>query len=689
MGRVHSARGSYSEAFAVNMLATFGLSIESPLAVPGAPNFRPESWPPSPDWAVVIDAQGNVVSRWGDPIWRLDPWAKKAVTLNFGDGPVKKGTAPISHVNANLLRVITGWWLYGPYGARGYRSLKSRFDQMRRLFVLCEEEGILANELSHFPRVCERIPSFLHTSRKTEFLSLMHELYASRNAIGFTLLDSSSLTRVASLFPPHETAQTPYIPPRIWGYQVTRLRECLDDFLSHRTQIEACYRFCVKAYAHNERVSAREHRKNAPPFSRDPLHSAAVDDGFRFYGPFSKTAKRFGISELLERWVYSRGDQQVAALTAYLILVSRVGLAYILNFSLMRVEEAWNLQAGCLQIERDKNFGEIFLLRGQTTKTLSDSDALWVTSPSVDVAVRSMEAISLLRFKGTSRNVEDDLAGRFLTEYSYEPWTKARQKTDKSVRPSIPSYFDSLGDQPKLFDSEQLRITPEDLKLARLATPTLPDEYTVGAVWPLAWHQLRRTGAVNMQASGLVSDASLQYQLKHVTRAMSLYYGQNHSHTRLEEKAHTLYVRTMYETLGRELQQLTSERFTSPHGDKRKAEIVRLVSPSDAKKMIGLAKKGTVACRQILLGVCTSRKPCPYGGIDNIAHCGGGDSKDGKPCPDVLYDPDRLGAIDDLEQILKERLATAEEGSPLMESLKAQQRSVRNYRRVIGDVNGR
>lgn len=73
----------------MNMLTTLGLSIESPLAVPGASNYRPESWPPSPDWPVVIDAQGKVISRWGDPIWRLDPWAKKALTLNFGDGPVK------------------------------------------------------------------------------------------------------------------------------------------------------------------------------------------------------------------------------------------------------------------------------------------------------------------------------------------------------------------------------------------------------------------------------------------------------------------------------------------------------------------------------------------------------------------------------------------------------------------------
>ena len=145
----------------------------------------------------------------------------------------------------------------------------------------------------------------------------------------------------------------------------------------------------------------------------------------------------------------------------------------------------------------------------------------------------------------------------------------------------------------------------------------------------------------------------------------------------------------MYETLGRELQQLTSERFVSPHGDKRKAEIVRLISPEDVKKMIGLSKKGAVACRQILLGICSSREPCPYGGIDNIAHCGGGDSEVGKPCPDVLYDSEQLDAVDDLGHILKERIVTAQDGSPLMESLIAQQRSVENFRRVIGEANGR
>lgn len=666
------------------------LAIESPFVSPDAPNYRPQSWPPHPDWPIIIDADGNVVSRWRDPIWRLDPWAGKSVTLNFGDSLVKTQGAPINPENADLLRIVTGWWLYGPNGARGYRALKARFDQVRRLFVLCAQERVIASELSHFPRVSDRLPDIVKASRASEFLALLHELYEQREALGFVLLDRAGLARLASAIPQHESRQTPYIPPRIWHYQVTRFRECLDEFLARREPVEECYRFCLNVYRHNlANVVGNKKPKSCNPFQWPSDGTNGKKTGRRYYGPFIETAQRFGIADLLERWVDDSGKMmRVQSLVSYLNLVSRAGLGYLLNFSLMRVEEAWNLRADCLQVESDPLLGNIYLLRGSTTKTLSDANSIWVTSPSVDIAVTAMRIVADLRAECAQMepgmHTIDEPGKRYLIDYGHEPWVPKKVMRNRSLRPGIPSYANAFAPFSKLFDPEQLRLSPNDLQLARLATPTLSDEFAVGTIWPLAWHQLRRTGAVNMQASGLVSDASLQYQLKHVTRAMSLYYGQNYSQVRLEEKAHTLYVRTMYETLGRELQQLSSNRFTSPHGEKRKAEIIRFISPTDAKKMIGLAKKGTAAYRPILLGVCTSRDPCPYGGIDNIAHCGGGDSfDDSKPCADVLYDSTQRNVVDALEQILDERLAAAEADSPLRASLQAQKRSVENYRHVI------
>ena len=61
-----------------------------------------------------------------------------------------------------------------------------------------------------------------------------------------------------------------------------------------------------------------------------------------------------------------------------------------------------------------------------------------------------------------------------------------------------------------------------------------------------------------MLNTGLVSEASLQYQLKHATRAMSRYYGQNHYKLNgsLDEEARGVYLREMYQTLAGEFQAL-------------------------------------------------------------------------------------------------------------------------------------
>ncbi|UUZ71105.1 hypothetical protein LP415_18275 [Polaromonas sp. P1(28)-8] len=80
----------------------------------------------------------------------------------------------------------------------------------------------------------------------------MHELYEHRHLLGFVLLDKEGLRHLARALPESKNhEQRAYIPPRIWSYQVTQLKRCLDDYLKHQEQIENCYQFCLDAYAHN------------------------------------------------------------------------------------------------------------------------------------------------------------------------------------------------------------------------------------------------------------------------------------------------------------------------------------------------------------------------------------------------------------------------------------------------------
>lgn len=668
--------------------ANFGLAIKCPFVTPESENFRPLSWPPASDWPVMIDANGDVVSRYGDPIWRLDPWAKKAECLNFL-GSRSKSQAQVSPQNVELLKIITAWWIWGPKGVRNAGTLVSKFVQIKKIFVLCSSNGILVSDLGRFPVIAEQIAEIVPPSHSGGLLTLLHDLYQNKETLGFTVLDRIGLIRLEATLSSQQYKQTPYIPPRIWTYQVNRLRACLDDFLENREKIEKCYEFCISAYTKNwgslEAATRSRSDGKKSPFSQPK--NRISKSGYVFHGPFKLTAERFEIDELLLRWVGSPGETElnssVDILSTYLSLVRLAGLAYILNFSLMRIAEGESLRADCLNAEKDPRFGDIYVLRGVTTKTIDDDDACWPTSPSTRIAVQAMACIARMQqicatARHSAKMNAEDLRNPFLNQRNLEPWSRAsaahiklskrRQNYDVSIMRRFPG----------LFERAQMQVTADDLKIARLITPTLdPEKFAVGKIWPLAWHQLRRTGAVNMRASGLISDASLQYLLKHANRAMALYYGQGYSQLRLNDVARTLYVQTMYEMLGKEFARLLTDEFVSPHGNKRKIEIVRLIEPSDANKLTLLAKNGQLACRDILLGYCMNREPCPHGGIDSVAHCGGGDT--GTPCADVLYDRDKAEKVKILESILDERLAKATKESPLQLSLLAQKRSIRNY----------
>ncbi|QJC82623.1 hypothetical protein HGP31_30285 [Pseudomonas umsongensis] len=363
-------------------------------------------------------------------------------------------------------------------------------------------------------------------------------------------------------------------------------------------------------------------------------------------------------------------------------------MAYILNFSMMRIKEAWNLRTNCLSIETDDQFGQMYVICGVTSKTIDDDDARWVTSPSVELAVTSLSCISNLRMQCAISNPmievsQEDLESPWLISRCYEPWAGTVDKINSTaIRPGYPSYASVAEFYKNLFDNDVLKITKSDLDLARQVTVSLNEEkFQEGNVWNFAWHQLRRTGAVNMQGSELVSEPSMQYQLKHGTRAMSLYYGKGYSTARLNQSARNEYIDAMYEMLSKDLVFVSSERFISPHGTSRKSSIFGGINILDQKSLDLAIRKGMISWRPTLLGGCTKLGACPYGGVDNIIRCGGGDGK--APCADVIIDKSRQPQLIKFSEALDERLSGAEACSPLYESLSAQKRAIENILNAI------
>lgn len=664
-----------------------GLSILDSSANPDALNYRPNTWPPEDDFPVVIDSEGEVISRYADVRWDFYPWHGSTLKIYFGDGP--GNGHKVSKENADLLRLVVAWWIWGPGISLTTRTLVTKFATIKPFFVICSKNNICVSELSNYPEIIKEIALTGKFSR-THILTYLNDVSFNSNKLGFEILDENGIKVFAEHLKLNESIQTAYIPARIWSYQLLRLKECLNDYLKNAEGFEKLFKYCLLAYECSRSLKIQEDFQR---FGNEFDSIKKIKQPLKLnLGCIKDIAIKFGIYHILEKWVVVNNKCNLHTLSNYMSLINLCGSAYIVNFSLMRISECSRLRADCLEVEIDETGSEIHLIKGVTTKTIRDQQARWIVPSLVKNAVDAMNHISELRLLAAKYDSDFKIKEEFLKNptlqcHCYEPWRI--QHIDTNTEYITPrTYREVYTKYPKLFDENTMRITKNDLEIANRLTANLdPKLYDEGRIWPIAWHQLRRTSAVNMLASGLVSEFSLQYQLKHASLVMSRYYGQNYYKlkTPLNSEARNLYLREMYESIARDFGELQSDNHISPHGDKRKAQILSEITEKDHKQLIESAKKGKISYRETFLGGCANQgPPCPYGGISNISTCMGFD--DTSPCDSVIVDKNKLPVINKLKDNLQIQLINTDDGSPLYQSLKAQLESAERAINVINTV---
>ncbi|MES2024323.1 MAG: hypothetical protein V4448_02085 [Pseudomonadota bacterium] len=649
-------------------------------------NIAKPSWQPAMNSVISTNELGAVVSRYCDSVWNLSHQAGKPIVLNFGDGQQRKGASIISKENANVLRRIASWWLKGERKIFAMASISTYFSALRQIFLLCTKENIVATDLYRFPAVCDQIIDHLAVSKMRDVFTLLSILFENRDCLGFVILNGEELKRFGALLSRHQKKQTPYIPLRIWTYQTSRLYLFLSEFSAKKIQIEKCFEHLVSAYI-------KRYGEGIKPGGNNKALSKVFSSSRFETGKFEEVAREFGIDELLKKWC-GKNDQDIEQLilgnfTSFLTYANSVALAYILNHSAMRLSEGWSLRADCLFTESDDVFGQFTYLKGSTSKGMKDDDANWICSPSVETAIEVASCISKLRLKCAIARDDvpvsvEDISNPPLFLPAYEPWAgiiNAHQPL--SFRRVPPSYKSLIDENPRLFNTEQIKITKQDLQQARLINPDLNgSKYRVGQPWPFAFHQLRRSGAVNMLATD-VSVESSQYQMKHRARPTTRYYCRGHSAIRLNGQARAVFIEAAYLMLANEIRLLFNERFVSPYGDERKRQILQLVEPRDHESLVLAAKQGKVNWRETLLGACTKRGACEFGGVENIIRCGGGDGR--SPCSDALYDKSKKHQIKEIGKMVDARLEVTPRGSPYHESLTAQKNAVKNVLKAMNE----
>ncbi|MGN5075129.1 hypothetical protein ACTG2C_09490 [Aeromonas veronii] len=605
-------------------------------------SYRPPSFPPPEDWPVSIDRQGNPLSFYGDDYWDFSA---------FGYYGFHFGKHGLSRRNLELIKQATLFVMYHPGIFPGrIKSCRSYVDMLVKIGLVCDCHGISISDLHKFPAVFPAVVDSLQSARILDRISQLHKLQLYEHELGFCIASNAFLKLLARDVQGHETVQHPYIPPRLWSYQVERLNELLSDFESHQNAIEDAFRWMHQAYVHNLNVVPAKYQS---PFSERHLHQSirVVYDG-----TFDDFLAERNLLDVFRKWLTPEKKSvhdfsySTHAFSKYLSFVRDAAILFILNFSLQRKQEAASLRSDCFHVEHDPSLGDVYFLLGETTKTDEDSDARWVVPYAVKKAVDICVSIAKLRLLALREDVElshEDRANPYLLFPSTELWSSNSSKVSCMlarhgglVSKQTLDYDNVMRRGLKLFDESIQIVTEDDARIALSLTPNLHERewFGVGKPWRFAMHQLRRTLAVNMFASQSVSVSTIQHQMKHLSRNMTLYYGRHYSRLRLNSVAQAAIVLEAYSSVYERLVDVIENDTDNvrPHGRMMGVEmVINLVDAGEEKKLMKLIRDGQVGARRTLLGFCMKPGACEYGGIESVSKCAGGGG--GGICGDAIF----------------------------------------------------
>lgn len=607
----------------------FTLNIDHPAAAPGVENYCVETIRPSNDSIISMHRDGTVVSTFVNDIWDLTPYASRVERLHF-EMPTRRGPDQYLETNRLLWKRVIYWALYGLRTPVSVGSICGMFQAFRYVVKVCANAGIRIDRLKHHPKVYEQLskvpPSMWPTLR-----TFLARLDFDRKVVGFEILGASELERIGHRIPRKTHEQTAFIPDRIYFYVLDRCETIVDDYLARQAEFEELYAICSKAYARaraefgpKAQVSCLKERKVAG--KRVPLSALEIYAGSSFMelaGRLDVLASIQGVSKSKR----STGMQQLGSYLSSVALASRILLA---AFSAARDEEHGSLDRDCLESRDDDVLGRVYLLKGSTKKTVKDGCAYWTTSEVSVKCVAAAASISRLREQEAGRNPRfrqfTSKGSALLFPRVTDPWigridvlkvlhASGAHATARSTLCVV------LRGLKGLFDPAEMCIRQEDLDQALRLNPDLNTEkFAVGRIWPLAWHQFRRTLVCHAAGAG-VSIAATAWQLKHVGPWMAQHYRNNYFNLNADPDLADEFARTQVEMLLIRAGELSGRDFV-PLSQEGKCIAIRLISGLEEKALKEAAKEGKVSFRETGPGLCT-HPDCSLGGWEHVAECVG------------------------------------------------------------------
>lgn len=595
---------------------------------------------PNDSTTVSRDANGEILSNFGDPVWDFSSSAaiySSESEINFSlDSTNQNSTLLIQQIKLVLYYIIFSRKRRD--NNITVKSINSHYYSIRKIANLCLKYNCDFSSLQTNHFFLNEIRRDLYdlkweTQKKyirvIEFINKTGQLYDINN-FGFPIKFVTELKKNL-VKQDQSNKQTLLIPVSIYAKFIDSGLEFFEELTPI---IENFFNFL-----NNEIFYKNKFEKTF----LQPLN-------------FKNLTEKYNLVEYFNKHNITNPQKLIFFIQATLHLGARL----VLCFSGMRKSESMNLAYHSYQEIKRRNLPSAWILRGATSKytQVGVINTTWVTSDVIANVIFSLQGIARIHKVWSAHNGQPT----HLEIEDYPLFPSFASKHEKSFHPifkmPLGAYSEDVNSIYRVLTP--IIFTDEDLKELVEFNPLINwlEEYNleIGKPWKFSTHQFRRSLTVYCARSGLVKIPTLKRQLKHLRYDTTLYYGNNYLNSKdmISESARitnsfdqTLINEFKEQTLAQQFAEFTKEVVENPNSlfgaegtriqnQKNQVDIPKYLSDRNATEKY--IYEGRIAFRKTVHGYCSRANGCNKFGFSHVTAC--------VSCSFAIFNEDSIDALE-------------------------------------------
>ena len=598
---------------------------------------------PLDNFPITLDSNNKKLSVFGYNTWDFTFFdlSTNAPRFIYFDTWTKK-VSPLSKEITKQIKLIVFLRMFydEDYPIKSVSGVNAFLPTLRWLAKFSQRNGVtIFDVLNNENLIGSLVRSLKKNGRHATHISVLLRKLAKvdESLFPFQLLPKKYYEPIAYYAAQYEkrvTKQTPPIPSRIYLESINLFRDLIDEFDLIFDDYMSVVNICATNIAHgrNRRKSIKLFKRHnaeswneeivlPKPGNKDECNNIVPDFDEMLKGPIANYCQKYHINDLVD-------------LSSHLRKIQYICKTLMHAFSGMRDSEVLGCKYDCVRYKRIIGVNSPLII--SRTSKFNDGipvDEEWVTDETAVNAIVVLKKIakSIYSIYQGSINESELNALPLFVKLSHLPFSSSIKSINNYTNPyRVASTFAT----PPLdnINLDILRIKEIDLNELRNINPfrawDAEKEFAIGNVFKLNSHRFRRSLALYGQKTGLLSLPSLKFELKHLTLAMSEYYGNGNANAAMLININKKHFARDYQNTQSESQAISyimnvifsDEILFGGHGAWVKQRET-VLSKSGRDKTMKAFKAGKISYNENMFGGCTVLGPCNKKAMRSTVAC--------------------------------------------------------------------